>query len=201
MKLKLVPMLALASGLALATAACGGNKNDDNSNNPDGANAAATDTVAAADTGVPAASDTTAAGSHVAQFLTQAIHGDNAEIKAGQAAEDMGSTQAVKDFGKMLVADHTKAKDQARQVAMALNVPVPTGTTPDADAELKMATSMSGAGFDKDFLSAMVKDHQKAIDMFQQEAGSSDPAQVTDLAKQSLPTLKKHLQTAQSLQK
>jgi putative membrane protein len=84
---------------------------------------------------------------------------------------------------------------------MALNVPVPTGTPPDADAELKMATSMSGAGFDKDFLAAMIKDHQKAIDMFQQEAGSSDPAQVTDLAKQTLPTLKKHLQKAQSLQK
>jgi predicted outer membrane protein len=47
----------------------------------------------------------------------------------------------------------------------------------------------------------MVKDHQNAIDMFQAEAASSDPAQVTDLAKQTLPTLKKHLQTAQSLQK
>jgi hypothetical protein len=37
--------------------------------------------------------------------------------------------------------------------------------------------------------------------MFQQEADSGDPAQVTDFAKQTLPTLKKHLETAQSLQK
>ena len=37
--------------------------------------------------------------------------------------------------------------------------------------------------------------------MFQKEADSGDPAQVTDFAKQTLPTLKKHLQTAQSLQK
>jgi predicted outer membrane protein len=47
----------------------------------------------------------------------------------------------------------------------------------------------------------MVKGHQEAIDKFQQETGSSDPAPVTDFAKQTLPTLKKHLQTAQSLQK
>jgi putative membrane protein len=198
-------MLAVASGLALATAACG--KRDNASNDPGEANATATDTTVATDTSAPATTDTaaatgaTAASSHAAQFLTNAIEADNAEIKAGQAAQDMGSTQAVKDYGKMLVNDHTKAKDQASQVAMALNVPVPTGTPPDADAELKMATSMSGAGFDKDFLAAMIKDHQKAIDMFQQEAGSSDPAQVTDLAKQTLPTLKKHLQKAQSLQK
>jgi putative membrane protein len=195
MKLKSVPMLALASGLTLAIAACG-SKTDEN-DNPGGANPTAT----APDTGATEAPGTTASADHATQFLSNAIMADNAEIKAGKAAEDMGSTQAVKDYGKMLVADHTNAKDQASQVAMAMNVPIPTGTPPDADAELKMATSMSGSGFDKDFLAAMVKDHQNAIDMFQAEAASSDPAQVTDLAKQTLPTLKKHLQTAQSLQK
>ena len=87
------------------------------------------------------------------------------------------------------------------QVAKAMNVPIPDGTTPEADSAYKMATSMSGAGFDKDFISAMIDDHKKDIDKFQQEADSGDPAQVTDLAKQSLPTLKKHLQTAESLKK
>lgn len=194
MKHKSIPMLALASGISLALAACSGNNASDT-------NATATDTAAATDTGIPAATDTTAANSHAAQFLTDVIQTNNAEIKFGQAAQDMGSTQDVKDFGKMLVDDHTKANDQAKQLAMALNVPVPEGTTPEADSEFKMATGMSGAGFDKDFLADMVKGHQKAIDMFQQEADSSDPAQVTDFAKQTLPTLKKHLQTAQSLQK
>jgi putative membrane protein len=187
-------MLALASGLALATAACGSN-NDDN-DNPGGVNPTAT-----ADTGATEAPPPANAADHAAQFLTDAIMADNAEIKAGQAAQDMGSTQAVKDYGKTLVSDHTKAKDQASAIAKAMNVPIPTGTPPDADSELKMTTSMSGAGFDKDFLAMMVKDHQAAIDKFQQEAASTDPAQVTDLAKQSLPTLKKHLETAQSLQK
>ena len=195
MKLKLVPMLALASGLALATAACG--QKSDNSDNPGGANPTAT----APDTGATEAAATPASSDHAAQFLTDAIKGDNGEIRIGQAAESMGSSQGVKDFGKMLVADHTKHKDQAVAIAKAMNVPVPDGTTPEADSAYKMTTSMSGGGFDKDFVSAMIDDHRKDIDKFQQEAASSDPAQVTDFAKQSLPTLKKHLQTAQSLQK
>lgn len=196
MKLKSISLLALASGLGLAMAACSGN------NNPSG-NASATPeaTETGAATGAPAATESTAASSHAAQFLTDVIQTDNAEIRFGGAAETMGSTQAVKDFGKMLVDDHTKHKDKATQIATALNVPVPQGTTADADSEYNMATSMSGTGFDKDFLTAMVKGHQAAIDKFQMEAASSDPAQVTGFAKDSLPTLKKHLAKAQSLQK
>ena len=189
MKLKLIPMLALASGLALATAAC--SKNDSTG----AADATATDTA------TPAAAETTAAPDHATQFLTDVIQTNNAEIKFGQAAQDMGSTQAVRDFGKMLVDDHTKANSQAAEIAKAMNVIVPTSIKPDDMAAYNMATSMKGADFDKDFADAMVKGHQKAVDMFQQEVDSGDPAQVTDFARQTLPTLKKHLETAKSLQK
>jgi putative membrane protein len=175
--------------MILAIAACSGGSD------AGGADATATDTA------VPAAVDTAATPSHAAQFLTDVIQTNNAEIKFGQAAQSMGSTDAVRDFGKMLVEDHTKANDQATQIAQAMNVPIPNGVKPDDMAAYNMATSMSGAGFDKDFADAMAKGHQKAIDMFKQEAGSGDPAQVTDFAKQTLPTLQKHLETAQSLQK
>jgi len=193
MKSMLIPALLVASGIALATSGC--SKKDDATTTT-----TATDTATPADTGTPTAA-APVADSHAAQFLTDAIRGDNAEIKAGQAAQSMGSSQGVKDFGKMLVDDHTKARDQASQVAMAMNVPVPSDTPPEADKDLKMAMGMSGAGFDKDFIAMEVKDHQKDIAKFEAEAKSSDPSQVTDLAKQTVPVLKKHLQTAQSLQK
>jgi putative membrane protein len=189
MKLKLIPTLALVSGLSLAMAACSA------SNDATDADEAATDTA------TPAAVQTTAAADHASQFITDVIQTNNAEIKFGQAAQSMGSTQTVRDFGKMLVDDHTKANAQASQIAKSMNVAVPTGIKPDDMAAYNMATGMKGADFDKDFASAMVKGHQKAVDMFQQEVDSGDPAQVTDFAKQTLPTLQKHLKTAQSLQK
>lgn len=185
MKSMLVPALVLA----LATTAC--------SKNDDAADTSATTT----DTATTAASTAPATGDHASQFLTDVIQTNNAEIKFGQAAQAQGSTQAVRDFGKMLVDDHTKANAQATQLANSMNVAVPTGVKPDDMAAYNMATSMSGAGFDKDFAADMVKGHQAAIDKFQQEVDSGDPAPVTDFAKQTLPTLKKHLETAQSLQK
>ena len=107
MKSMAIPALALAGSLALATAAC----SKDNT-----ADTGATTTG----TATPAATESAAAtNDHAGQFLTDVIQTNNAEIKFGQAAQDMGSTQAVKDFGKMLVDDHTKANEQATQLATA----------------------------------------------------------------------------------
>jgi len=116
-------------------------------------------------------------------------------------AQDKGASQGVKDFGKMLADDHGKHKDQVAKVATAMNVPTTEETKPEADELYTKLQGLSGADFDKAFVAGMIDDHQKDIDKYQKEADSSDPAQVTDLAKQTLPTLKKHLQTAQSLKK
>jgi putative membrane protein len=59
---------------------------------------------------------------------------------------------------------------------------------------------MSGADFDKTFVAAMIANHKKGIANNEKEAASSDPAAVVDLAKASVPTLKHHLEVAESLQ-
>jgi putative membrane protein len=191
MKSTLIPALLLAGGISLATVAC--SKNDNAADT--GATAGDTASPGATATGVAAASD------HASQFLTDVIQTNNAEIKFGQAAQDMGSSQAVKDFGKMLVDDHTKANEEAVRLANSMGVVVPAGIKPDDMAAYNKAAGMSGAAFDEEFAADMVKGHQAAIDKFQQEADSTDPAPLTDFARQTLPTLKKHLETAQSLQK
>lgn len=194
MKSMLIPALVLASGISLATAACSG-KDDDN------AAPSATDT-SAIDTGMaPATTGTVTANSPAAQFLTEAMKGDNSEVRVGQLAQDKGSSQGVRDFGKMLANDHGKHKELLAQLAMAMNVPTTDETKAEADALYGKLQGLTGAEFDKAFIAGMVEDHEKDIASYQKEADSSDPVQLTDLAKQTLPTLKKHLQTAQGLQK
>lgn len=185
---QLIPLLALVSGISLATAAC--SKHDETSN----ADATATTDTATTPTAA-------VANDHASEFLTDAMKGDNSEVRAGKLAQHKGASQGVKDFGKMLADDHGKHKDQVAQVAMAMTVPSTDETKPEADAVYGKLQGLSGAEFDKAFVSAMIDDHKKDIDAYQKEADSGDASQVTDLAKQTLPTLKKHLETAQSLQK
>lgn len=188
MKRVMIPVLVLA-GAGLAVAGC--SKNNDDTSAADTTTAAATDT----------ATSQAIADSHTSQFLTEAIEGDNSEVKLGQLASTNGSTKGVRDFGQMLVTDHGAHKEQAGKVATALGVAVPDDVMPEANLEYDKLMGLKAADFDKEFLSFMATDHQKVIDKYKQEAGSKDPPQVIDLVNQTLPTLQKHLDTAKSLQK
>ena len=133
-----------------------------------------------------------------AAFLKTAIQGDNAEIQMGQLAEQKGGTQNVRQFGQTLVTDHTKAKDQAMSVAQQLGVKAPSGIPAAAHKEYQKLQGMSGASFDREFASFMVKDHRKVINQFQRQAKSGSKATAA-LATKQLPTLRKHLQMAERL--
>ena len=180
--------LTLVAALALGVAAC-----SNNATAPDAADTTSTDLAAGPTDAVP--SDQ--AGG---QFLTDAMKGDNSEVKLGNLATTQGSSQGVKDFGKMLVDDHGKAKDEVAQLAMSMNIPTTDETKPEADAEYTKLQGMNGADFDKELVSYMIEDHKKDIAKFQEEAKSTDPDPVTQLASKTVPTLQKHLDTAQSLQ-
>lgn len=134
------------------------------------------------------------------QFITKAIQGNLAEIAMGQLAQQKGNSDGVKSFGQMLVQDHSTAKDQATAAASSLQVTPPTEPSKDQKATYDRMSKLSGNAFDRQFITHMVSDHKKDIGEYQKEAKRSDGA-VSDYAKAALPTLQKHLETAQSLEK
>jgi putative membrane protein len=131
------------------------------------------------------------------KFIKNAIEGNYAEIDAGKLAEQKGNSEAVKQYGAMLVKDHSEANEKAKQVANQLGVDPPTGSSVTQKAAYLKWKVLSGNSFDRTFASDMAKDHQADIKEFQTEAQKSDPA--GSFAQQTLPTLEKHLQEAQTL--
>jgi putative membrane protein len=134
-----------------------------------------------------------------ADFLNNAVKGDNSEIMLGKLAQQKGATAEVRKFGTTLVTDHTKAKTQAAMLASSMSLSLPGNAMPEAQSEADKLSKMSGAEFDREFVSYMVSDHQKDIEEFTKEAEAND-GKVSALAKKQLPTLKKHLKLAQTLQ-
>jgi putative membrane protein len=134
-----------------------------------------------------------------AKFLPKAIEGNFAEVEMGKLAQSNGQSEDVKSFGKMLVTDHSAANEKAMDVAKSMNVTVPTGPNEKQKADHDKMAKMKGAEFDKMFAKDMIADHKKDIKEYKAEAKESDAA--GQYAKDSLPTLEKHLQTAQSLEK
>jgi len=131
------------------------------------------------------------------KFISNAIEGDIAEIDVGKLAQEKGKSEAVKQFGAMLVKDHGEHKTKAEQVASELGVTPPTGSSFGEKATYAKLKLLSGDTFDRSFAKSMVRDHQADIKEYKKEAGKNDPA--GQLAKATLPTLQKHLQAAQQL--
>ncbi|MEO1968395.1 MAG: DUF4142 domain-containing protein [Sphingomonadaceae bacterium] len=147
---------------------------------------------------LPAAGQS-AAGSQGASFLTKAMKGDNSEVKLGKLAVSQAAGQRVRDFGRMLADDHSKAKAQVAALATSLGVAVTDEPSDRANIEYEKLKELSGSQFDKEFVSYMIEDHRADIEAFENEASSDDPPIVKHMAANTLPTLKKHLEKAQSL--
>ncbi|MFO1148601.1 MAG: DUF4142 domain-containing protein [Alsobacter sp.] len=131
-------------------------------------------------------------------FVADAMADGMAEIQMGQLAGQKGGSDAVKKFGQMLVTDHTKSLDELKPVASNLGVQPPQAPKPDASAAMAKLSKLDGAAFDKAFAATAVKDHKKAIALYQKESKRRGPA--ADLARQQLPVLQNHYEQARSLQ-
>lgn len=129
-------------------------------------------------------------------FITKAVQGNLAEIQMGQLAEQKGKSDAVKSFGRMLVTDHQANNEKAKQVASQLGVTPPTQPSAKQKSEYNKVAKLSGSAFDHQFAQMMVADHKQDIAKFERQAKkTNDP--LGQYASDTLPVLKKHLQTAQ----
>lgn len=141
----------------------------------------------------------TAQDSPDARFLTDAVRGDLAEVKIGELAQERGQSEGVREFGKMLVEDHSNAMKQTAELAKDLGVIPPAQPTAEQTQKHDALARLSGAEFDRQFASEMVKGHQEEIAKYEKQAQSGD-SKVAELAEDLLPTLKEHLAAAQRLQ-
>jgi putative membrane protein len=131
------------------------------------------------------------------EFLSDAVQANLAEISVGELAVKKGKSEDVRSYGQMLVTDHSGANAKATALAMKHDVTAPTEPKADAKAMHDKLAKLSGDAFDKEFARDMVEGHKKVIQEFEEQAkGSGD---VANFAKDTLPTLQKHLATAQSL--
>jgi putative membrane protein len=145
-----------------------------------------------------AGSSTQALAKSDTAFLTEVIQINLAEISVGDLAQKNGGSDDVKSFGKMLVDDHTASNTKATSLAQANGLTPPTEPKAADKQKHDELAKLSGAEFDREFAKAMVKGHEEAISKF--EAASKGDDDIAKFAQETLPTLQKHLKTAQTLQ-
>ncbi len=133
-------------------------------------------------------------------FVREAADGNVTEVELGKLAQEKGSSDAVKDFGKRMVTDHSKANDELKNVAAQEQIGLPSGTPRQCKKAKDQLSKLTGAEFDRAYAQMMVKDHKEDVRLFEREARMGKTAAVKDWAKNTLPTLQEHLKLAEQME-
>lgn len=134
-------------------------------------------------------------------FVTKAASGGMMEVQLGQVAQQKAKSQRVKDFASMMVTDHNKANEELKSLAVSNNITVPATLLPEHQKHIEMMSKMSGSAFDNHYMDMMVNDHKKDIAEFQKQANAATNDAFKSFAANTLPTLQKHLDSAQAINK
>jgi putative membrane protein len=140
-----------------------------------------------------------AADSPDMSFYKKAAEGGLAEVELGKLAQEKSPTQSVKDFGAMMVKDHSAANRKLQTVAASKDIKLPTSPSVGQMGTKAKLEVLSGATFDKSYIKGMVKDHEEDIKEFEKEANSGQDADAKAYAVATLPTLKTHLKKIQEI--
>lgn len=129
------------------------------------------------------------------KFLRMAGESGLKEVTISQDVLSRLTDPRIRDFAQMMITDHSSANTQLTQLATRKGVEIPA---------LKPKVEQKWAGktsdVDEDYIKAMVKDHDEAVELFEKAQKSDDP-EIAAFAQQTLPTLRHHLAMARDLKK
>lgn len=92
-----------------------------------------------------------------------------------------------------MVEDLTRMSDEMKQIAGDLGVSAPDGPTTPEQAKIKQLNRLSGDQFDREYIQAMVKDHEDDLKEFKKEADTGKSPTVKDAAGQGANLISNHL--------
>lgn len=131
-------------------------------------------------------------------FAQKAAIGGMVEVELGKLAQQKAASDEVKQFGARMVQDHSKANDELKQIASTKGLQLPQSLDAKHQKDVDRLQKMSGASFDRAYMSDMLDDHKQDIAEFKKEASSGRDNDIKGFASKTLPTLQEHLQMAQA---
>lgn len=133
-------------------------------------------------------------------FINQAAPGNMVEVELGRLATKQATSSEVKKFAEQMIIDHTKAGEELKQVAQGKKVMLPPNLMPKHKETMEKLTKLKGAEFDREYVKAMVEDHEKDVAAFDNIAKTGVDADVKAFAAKTLPTLQMHLQMIREIE-
>jgi putative membrane protein len=133
-------------------------------------------------------------------FAQEAAAGGLKEVTLGELAQQQAKNEQVVQFGQHMVEDHSLANETLKTIAEEKGIQLPQELPADAQQKYQELQQLSDAEFDAAYMDEMVLDHEKTIELFEQQAESGEDAALRAFAEETLPTLREHHEMAKEVQ-
>ncbi len=131
------------------------------------------------------------------QFVKQATENGRKEVSAAEDALPQLKNPQLKQIAEMLTSDHTSANERLSQLAQSKGWPVPG----PAAASSAPPSGTASSDFDAKWTAEMIAGHERSIALYRAQAAGGEDKDLRKYAKETLPTIEKHLAQLRSLQK
>jgi putative membrane protein len=133
-------------------------------------------------------------------FLDEAARANLAEVQLAKLGQQKATNPDVKQFAAQLARDHQKAYDQVKQLGMKLNYGVSSTVDHQSMQLQNELTKLSGAEFDRRFMTEMTDKHEKLIETFRASHEKVQNPELKSFITTMLPSLQQHLAHAQRIE-
>lgn len=135
--------------------------------------------------------------------VTQAIN--QGEIQAAQLAEQKSTSPDVKRFARDMLSSHRNIMNEEQSVLSQAQITpsdnaVSQQLRTDAQSEMSTLEGMRGRDFDKEYVDAQIKDHNKAIELLDRIIPNIKNPQLKAQLQNARPRLEAHLREVERLQ-
>ena len=134
-----------------------------------------------------------------ATFVLKASGSDLAEIEFAKLAMKQASNARVREFAAKMVKDHTQSSEELAPIAEKHGFALAKDVDSKHKDVCEKLKKLSGAEFDREYMTNQVKAHQTAVKLFTQQSKSGQNADLRAFASKVLPTIQEHLKMAKEL--
>lgn len=135
------------------------------------------------------------------KFAIDAANGGMAEIQLGELAGSNSKAPEVKELGRMMIEDHSKANEALKIIAAEKNIQLPAKASEDKQQVAIQLSSKNGSDFDKAYIAQMIKDHEASLQLFETGQQTVKDSMLKAFIDNTLPVLRKHMEHVNTLNK
>lgn len=135
------------------------------------------------------------------KFAIDAANGSMAEIQLGEMASSKSNAPEVKELGRMMIEDHSKANEALKIIAESKNIQLPAKASEDKQQVAIQLSSKNGSDFDRAYIAQMIKDHETVIQLFEAAQKTVKDTALKAFIDNTLPVLHKHMDHVSTLNK